>query len=556
MKVKLWRRVFAASMSAAMLLGLTACGGGSDSTASSESSDGIKTFTMFIAMPGSEINDDNEIMNIIAEKTGAKLKETWLTGQTDAEAIGTIIAGGEYPDFINGGDAMMSLYDAGVLVPWDDYLEKYPNLKEMYTDEEWDKFRQEDGKIYWANVFQNTYGEDRATTHNDEAFWIQARVLEWAGYPEIKTLDQYFDLLESYADANPTMANGTKHIPYTALCEDWRYFCIENAPQFLDGYPNDGSVIVDTDTMQIVDYNTTPTAKRYFQKLNEEYQKGYVDVEFATQTYDEYIAKLSTGAVLGMCDQWWNFAYNVNDVFKQQGLDEQGCNYVPLGLTIDEGMENRWHNYGDTLNNSSGVAVTTSCSDIDAAFKFMNDLLDQEIHDLRYWGVEGVDYLVDENGLYYRTEEMRMQCSDPAYQASHMCNYSYMPQWLGTSRDGKNAMQPDQQASEFLDSLSTPLQNLFNAYGVDSYVDMIGSVVEEPGPWFPMYSYSGSMTTETPGGVAWVKMGEVKHEWLPKVVMAPDFESTWNEYMTAYNAANPQDFLAEMQTELERRAGL
>ena len=314
MKVKLWRRAFAASMSAVMLLGLTACGG------SNESSDGIKTFTMFTAMPGSEINDDNDVMNIIAEKTGAKLKETWLTGQTDAEAIGTIIAGGEYPDFINGGDAMMSLYDAGVLVPWDDYLEKYPNLKEMYTDEEWDNFRQEDGKIYWANVFQNTYGEDRATTHNDEAFWIQARVLEWAGYPEIKTLDQYFDLLESYADANPTMANGTKNIPYTALCEDWRYFCIENAPQFLDGYPNDGSVIVDKDTMQVVDYNTTPTAKRYFQKLNEEYQKGYVDVEFATQTYDEYIAKLSTGAVLGMCDQWWDFAYNVNDVFKQQGI--------------------------------------------------------------------------------------------------------------------------------------------------------------------------------------------------------------------------------------------
>lgn len=429
MKVKLWRRVFAASMSAAMLLGLTACGGSN----STESSDGIKSFTMFTAMPGSEINDDNDVMNIIAEKTGAKLKETWLTGQTDAEAIGTIIAGGEYPDFINGGDAMMSLYDAGVLVPWDDYLEKYPNLKEMYTDEEWDNFRQEDGKIYWANVFQNTYGEDRATTHNDEAFWVQARVLEWAGYPEIKTLDQYFDLLESYADANPTMANGTKNIPYTALCEDWRYFCIENAPQFLDGYPNDGSVIVDKDKMQVVDYNTTPTAKRYFQKLNEEYQKGCVDVEFATQTYDEYIAKLSTGAVLGMCDQWWDFANNVNDVFKQQGLDEQGCNYVPLGLTIDEGMENRWHTYADTLNNSSGVAVTTSCSDIDAAFKFMNDLLDQEIHDLRFWGVEGEDYLVDENGLYYRTDEMRTKCADPTYKASHLCSYSYMPQWLGTS---------------------------------------------------------------------------------------------------------------------------
>ena len=64
-----------------------------------------------------------------------------------------------------------------------------------------------------------------------------------------------------------------------------------------------------------------------------------------------------------MCDQWWDFAYTVNDVFKQQGLDLQGCNYVPLGLTIDEGMENQWHTYGDTLNQSSGVSITTSCKD-------------------------------------------------------------------------------------------------------------------------------------------------------------------------------------------------
>ena len=59
--------------------------------------------------------------------------------------------------------------------------------------------------------------------------------------------DRYYDLLERYADANPTTEDGAKVIPYTMLCEDWRYFCIENAPQFLDGYPNDGSVIVDTE---------------------------------------------------------------------------------------------------------------------------------------------------------------------------------------------------------------------------------------------------------------------------------------------------------------------
>lgn len=546
------RKIFAAPIAAVLSLGMLA---GPAAYAEEFSEDEIRDFTMFIAMPGAEKNDDNEIKEIIAKKLGARCKEIWLTGQTDAEAIGTIIASGEYPDFINGGDAMSQLYDQDVLVAWDDYLDQYPNLKEMYTDEEWDMFRQEDGKIYWANVFQNSYGENRTTTHNDEAFWVQAKVLEWADYPQIKTLDQYFDLLESYAEANPTLEDGTSVIPYTMLCEDWRYFCIENPPQFLDGYPNDGSVIVDKENLKIVDYNTTPTAEKYFRKLNEEYAKGIIDIEFGTQIYDEYIAKLSTGAVLGMCDQWWDFAYTVNDVFKQQGLDVQGCNYIPLGLTIEEGMENRWHTYGDSINNSSGVAITTSCEDVDAAFKFLNDLLDQEIHDLRFWGVEGVDYEIGEDGLYYRTEEQRVRCADTAYKASHMCDYSYMPQWLGTSKDGKNAMQPAEQTSEFFDGLAEPVVKCFEAYGVENYPDMIGSVVEENAPWYPMYSFSNAMTTETPGGVAWTKMGEVKHEWLPKVVMAEDFDAAWAEYMDAYNACNPQDFLDEMQEELERRAG-
>lgn len=513
--------------------------------------DEIIDMTMFTAMPGSEINDGNEIQEIIAKKTGVRVKETWLTGQTDAEAIGTIIAGGEYPDFINGGDSMKALYDADALVAWDDYIDQYPNIKEMYSDEEWDRFRQDDGHIYWANVFQNSYGEDKSTTHNDEAFWIQVRVLEWAGYPKIETLDDYFKVLEDYAAANPTMEDGTSNIPYTILCEDWRYFCIENAGQFLDGYPNDGSVIVDTDNMKIVDYNTTETTKRYFNKLNEEYNKGMIDPEFATQTYDEYIAKLSTGAVLGMCDQWWDFAYTVNDVFKQQGLDAKGCNYVPLGLTIDPGMDQMWHTYGDTMNISNGIAITTSCKDVDAAFRFMNDLLDQEIHDLRFWGVEGVDYQVDDNGLYYRTEEQRLQASDTAYKASHLCTYSYFPQWLGTSKDGINAMQPTYQTSEFQSSLAEPLVKCFDAYGVDNYVEMIGSVVKETGPWFPMYSVSNNFTTDTPGGVAWTKMGEVKHEWLPKVVMSADFDGIWTDYMSAYEAVSPEDFIAEMQEALD-----
>lgn len=44
-----------------------------------------------------------------------------------------------------------------------------------------------------------------------------------------------------------------------------------------------------------------------------------------------------------MIDQWWNFAYSVNDSLKQQGLDKQGCDYVPLPITISEDIKNMWH---------------------------------------------------------------------------------------------------------------------------------------------------------------------------------------------------------------------
>ena len=554
---KLISVLLAATMMAAMFAG---CGSDAASTDAKENADGadsteaggVKEFTAFFAVPGSEINDDNEIQQIIADKTGVKVKETWLTGQTAEEAVGMMITGGELPDFICGGSGQSQLYDADVLVALDDYLDDYPNIKIFFTQQQWDQLRQDDGHIYWIPQFSNIKGEEKVCTHNDEAFWIQARVLKWADYPEIRTMDQYFDLIERYNEANPTMEDGTENIPYTILCDDWRYFCLENAPQFLDGYPNDGSCIVDPETLTVIDYNTTDTAVKYFQKLNEEYQKGIVDPESFTQTYDEYIAKLSTGRVLGMIDQWWDFAYTAGDAIKQAGLDAQGCDYIPLPITIDESVKNQWHCSGGVLNVSDGLAITTSCEDVEAALQFVDDLLSQDIHNLRFWGVEGVDYNVDDNGEFYRTEEQRTRAVDTAYKASHTCTYSYFPQYSGTSDDGINANKPDGQANEFFDGLNDDVKEAFSAYGAETYVDMIGTN-EAPGAWYPMWSYSNSFTTDTEGGMAWNKIGEIKHEYLPQVVMAKDFDAAWAEYMDAYNSCDPGAFIGELQTELDKR---
>lgn len=520
-------------------------GSGDQSSSTGE----VKHFTAFFATAGTELNSDNVAKKAIADLIGADCDEKWLTGQTAQEAVGTIISSGEYPDFIDGMQGTQTLIDNGALVPLDEHWDNYPNIKKFLTDKEWEQVKQSDGHIYVIPQFGIINGKETETIHNDEAFWIQTRVLKWAGYPEVKTMDQYFDLLEKYAKANPKHTDGTPVIPYTILCDDWRYFCLENAPQFLDGYPNDGSVIVNSDH-QIVDYNTTPTAKAYFKKLNEEFNKNIVDKDSFTQTYDQYISKLSTGRVLGMIDQHWDFQ-QAEDSIKSLGYMD--CTYVPLPITIDGTKESNWHTGGTQVNVSSGLAITTQCKDLEGALKFVDDLLSEKVLNIRNWGIEGTDYSVDENGLFTRTKEQHLETAKADYKASNLCPYSYFPIYEGMSLDGKNTARPLDQPSIFLDIIiPQEVKECFQAYGKTDYVDMIGSG-DIPGPWFPMYSYSNSMTTKTPGGEAWVKMGELKHAELPKVCMAKDFDKAWADYMDKYKAVKPENFLSEMQTELDRR---
>ena len=515
-----------------------------DQTNSSETSaKEIKEFTAFFDRQGIELNEDNEVKQVIADKIGAKCKETWLTGQTAEEAVGMLIASDEYPDFI---DWTPQLQDANALVPIDEYLDKYPNIKKLWSESQWNTLKQEDGHIYSIPQFGNINEKLMDTQQSGEAFWVQTRVLKWANYPKIESLDQLFKLLSDYTAANPTMTDGSSVIPFEILAYDWFYFCLENPPQFLDGWPNNGRCIVDPETFKVTDYNTIPTAKRYFKKLNEEYKKGIVDPEFMTMNHDQFLEKISSGRVLCMVEQHWDFQ-TAEDSIKAQNLE--GCTYVPLGITIDPGMKEMYFAANEAAVLSGGLSITKSCKDVEGALKFVNDLLDPEIITIRSWGIKGVDYLVGDDGLYYRNQEMRDNAVKTEYKSSHLCSYGYFPNYSGMNPDGKNAMTPETQPSEFFDGLKPEVQECLSAYGAKTYVDMLdyNEINGEEQPWYPIHSFVGELTTETPGGLAWTKMEETKHEYLPQVVIADDFDTAWGEYMKAYKDCKPEDFLTEVQ---------
>ena len=46
------------------------------------------------------------------------------------------------------------------------------------------------------------------------------------------------------------------------------------------------------------------------------------------------------------------------------------------------------------------MAISVTCEDPEAAVKFLNDLLSPEILNLRFWGLEGTDYMVGDDGVF------------------------------------------------------------------------------------------------------------------------------------------------------------
>ena len=527
----------------------------------------VKHYTGFFATLKDDCSESERIRSIIAEKTGAVCEEKWLTKNDNRDdVINIMINKADYPDFIYAGTDHSKFLEAKAYIPLENYIEKNQNLKNYFTEEEWDRIKSPDGHIYIIPCFSKVNMYDTNTVHNDEAFWIQVRVLKWAGYPEISTPDEYFDLIRRYLREHPEDENGKKLIGYDILTEGYLYFCLENPPQFLDGYPNDGCCIVDKKTNTVIDYNTTPTAKRWFQTLNREYHNGIIDPDCFVMTNNQYFAKLSEGVVLGMVDQWWNFGHYVADL-------PDDCAYVPLGLTIDKGMTEHYHSE-PAFDTSQGIGVSVSCQDPDGAVAFINDLLDPEIFTLRMWGEEGVDYTVGEDGVFSlitpeantpdvteavtdlsfseETEEETAESEGETEEDVSDYAYPYFPIYKGMNPDGINAYSPEYQPSEFYNKLSDIMQECFDAYGVHTYVELLDKS-EKNAPWYPMWSYTNNFTEDTVYGRAKKSMDEVKHEYLPRVVMSDDFEAAWDEYMQAYKNCNPEAYIAELQNEVTRR---
>ncbi len=512
------------------------------------------TFTMFVAGPGEAPPKDNKIVKKLQEITGVTIDFEFLVGDME-QKVGIMIAGGDYPDLIGAGQARGRFLNAGSFAAVDDYLPNYPNLWKHY-EPYLDTLRSvsADNKIYildiWGRQYRLEDGQDDfyEGDYNGPAFWTQKDVLAWDGYSYPKTLDAYFDLLERYFEAHPTI-DGQPTLGFEVHSQDWRSFCLKNAPQHLIGGRNEGDVVVHPDTLKVEIYQNKWYAKEYYKKLNEVFKKGLIHPETFSRNYDNYLSVISTGRVLGMFDQQWNFQ-DGESVLVSEGKIER--TYVPLGISLDgsDVPYNRVRSEGIIGGNGMGISV--KCKDIERALQFMDTLLEEDVHRLMYWGIEGEDYYVDENGRYRRTPEQKANFDNPDWRLANSGAVigDQFPKLEGRYSNG-NSCGAGTQPEERLENQFPYDKEFYSKYGFYSKSDFL-PLMDHPG--YPeVWSIFSTMEEDNIAKPIFDEITDLQNRYLPGVIMSDNFDAAWDEYVARYENVNYKALEEEIERQIQAR---
>lgn len=364
----------------------------------------------FYNADGQEDPWTDPVAEAITAATGVKLKTDYPVSSDD-QKIALMIAEQNFPDMIYAKGDAQSPIDAGALIDLTDLIEEYgPNIKKMYG-EEFDKLKYsvDDPSIYQLSSYAigGTVFKSAGTAQ------LQWDVLAENDYKIPETLDEFEAMLKSYIEAHPQTDDGMDTIGISLSTSDWHWMITLGNPAgyIADGAPDNGQWLIDDE------YNATykfrsEKEREYFRWLNRMYNEGILDPEFATQTHEDYIAKIASGRVLALLDTDWDYQDGEKVLIADGKL---GKTYAPLPLTMDADTKCPTLMY-QGLTTGQGVGITTACEDPVAAIKFLDFLCSDEGQVLVNWGIEGENYLVDENGVRYRTpEEVEYANSDKDY---------------------------------------------------------------------------------------------------------------------------------------------
>lgn len=532
---------------------VTAEGAGDTDNAPSNNGEVVE-LTFFNADGNQEDPWTDPVAQAITEKTGVKLKTTYPIGGNDqSEAVALMIAEQKYPDLIFAKGSTNNLIEADALIDMSDLIEEYgPNIKKLYGDE-FGKLRQsaDDPAIYQLSAYA-VGGEKYKDCGSAQIQWD---VIKANDYKIPETLDEFETMIKEYIASSPKTEDGLDRIGITLSTADWHWMITLGNPAgaIADGAPDNGQWIVDENNQAMYKFRSEKE-REYFRWLCRMYNEGILDPEFATQTHEDYIAKIASGRVVALFDKDWDYQ-NGEKVLKADG--KLGATYCGLPLTMDKDTKSPVLMY-QGLTTGTGIAISSSCADPVKAIQYIDFLCSDEGQVLTHWGVEDVNYFIDESGHRFRTdEEIEASQNDKDYQKNTgvgFHNYPF-PSYGDGITDPTGSTYTTTSKSSVIGEYNEEERAAVEKWGVELLVDVFPQADEfEVPPYPPLWALAKPTEFDEIGNqldeVAWSKLIECV------IGSEADFDDTYDAMIAELEATGMSDAEAMLNEIIAEKVAL
>ncbi|WP_339849760.1 ABC transporter substrate-binding protein [Paenibacillus sp. FSL W7-1088] len=522
--------------SVALTLSLSLLAGCSSSNESSESKEGNASDTspMTLTFFGADSNANwnkmqDDVGKEITKQTGITLDAEFAVSDP-AQRLALIAASGDYPDLISPKGDLDKLVDAGAMLDLTDLIDQYaPNIKKLFGDQiKRLRYSNDDPSIYVIPTYSAIDGVNFVA---GAGFELQHRAVKEVGYPQIKTLQDYENVIRSYLEKHPTDENGNKNIGMTLNADDWHIqITVTNPAAETTGKSGDGEYYIDPETHEATYHFRTEGEKEYFQWLNHMYNTGLLDQESFVQKNDQYLAKIASGRVIGLIDADWGYS-DGEKALKAAGKNDQTYGHYSVMLS-DHYKDNRYQSTGFMAG--WGVGITESAEDPVRAIKFLDFLASEEGQILNYWGVEGKQYTMEDGKRVVPAEvQQRIINDNIAFsRESGVGLYTNMGGHYGDGvKDSTGNYYTKNFPEQIIENYTDVDKETLKAYDATTWMDLFPNEKDFPvKPWGAVWNISVPSDDEI--NIIANKVKDITWKQIPQAVMAKpeEFDAIWNDY--------------------------
>ena len=527
MKKSLVSKLLAVALSAAMLVGLTACGGSAAPAPASEPAAAVEEAAEAVEEAAEEVaeasaaavsdfgtifqdfsGEDRVEIDIVAfvdanEPDGRRSDPTtkwledklnidiYLTHVTEADwptQLSAMLADNDLPDIFLLSDAtkqLPMLLDAGSVLDYSPYLEQYaPNTMKdpagrmMIAGNSTAAWSPDGGTYLWG-LCKGSWDDGTQPTCGHYIRWdLYAK----AGYPKLENFDtDMLDVMQAMVDLEPETADGQKTYgigSWFGNGQDWGewFFIYGMAPQ--EGASLQEStgltLAINTADSTPINSNQLTDPDGYFWRavkfMYEANKRGLLDPDTFTQQSDVYEENLKAGKYMFNYPGWMTGSANA-EFNKTEGNEKMFISLPAIGVDQEA-------RFGNMYRGERQYVINANTANPERCVALMDLVSTHEFSRISYNGFEGEFYTV-EDGMPVPTDEFLTTTIDDDFvtKTGITLYHHFMGYGNGTldPKDGEATDLKLYSKKAMAAKSNATLEDFINYYGAESWGDVYRS---------------------------------------------------------------------------------